>query len=77
VRRSPLVKAGDISFTQNIAMMTDSKSFMTEQNQLTSLPHDQLRYEPPVLENKEVKLYCLISATMLIRSGQPEKLRKT
>ena len=48
---SALIKAGDISFIHNIAMMTDFKSSMIEQNQLTSLPCNQLRYEPPVLEN--------------------------
>ena len=73
---SALVKASDISLTHTTAMVTDFKSVMTERKQLTSLPCDQLRYEAPVLENKEAIL-CLVSATMVIRSGKPQKLRKT
>jgi len=75
--RSALIKASDISFTHTTAMVTDFKLVMTEQKLLISLPCDQLRYEAPVLENKEAILYCPVSATMVIRSGKPQKLRKT
>jgi hypothetical protein len=72
---SALVKAGDISFIHNTAMMTDFKSFMTEQNQLTSLPCHQLRYKAPFAESKEVIL-CLVSATMPIRSEKTPQTEK-